>query len=88
MILTVTNHDCTKAVILLPCREDMSALEVAKLYLKQVFPFMGLLSKVISDRDTRFTSKVFKEMCEMLEIKQNIASTYHPQTDRQSEKTN
>jgi hypothetical protein len=40
------------------------------------------------DLSSYVTSKVFKEMCKMLEIKQNIASMYHPQTDRQSKKTN
>ena len=49
---------------------------------------MGIPEKIISDRDMRFTSKVFKELCEMLQIKQNVASAYHLQTDRQSEKTN
>lgn len=87
-ILTITDHDCTKSVILLPCREEMGSLEVAKLYLERVFPFTGLPTKVISDRDPKFTSKVFKEVCDLLQIKQNMSSAYHPQTDGQSEKTN
>ena len=87
-ILTVTNHNCTKAVILLLCRKDTGSLDIAKLYLEQAFPYVGIPEKIISDRDMRFTSKVFKELCEMLQIKQNVASAYHLQTDRQSEKTN
>jgi transposase InsO family protein len=69
-------------------KEPQISLDVAKLYLERVFPFAGLPEKVISDRDPRFTSKVFKEVCELLEVKQNISSAYHPQTDGQSEKTN
>ena len=80
-ILTVMDHDCTKAVILLLCKEEIDTLGVAKLYLRHIFPIVGLPDKVISDRDTRFTSKVFKEVCNMLKIKQNVASTYHLQTD-------
>jgi hypothetical protein len=87
-ILTVTDHDCTKAVILLPCREDMGSLDIAKLYLERVFLYVGIPEKIILDRDTRFTSKIFKELCKMLQIKQNVASVYHPQTDGQSKKTN
>jgi hypothetical protein len=87
-ILTITDHDCTKAVILLPCNEDMDALGVAKLYLKNVFPYVGIPMKVISDRDPRFTSRLFREVCELLKIKQNVSSAYHPQMDGQSEKTN
>ena len=87
-ICTIIDHNCTKAVILLPCWEEMSFLNVARLYLERVFPFVGLPDKVISDRDSKFTSKVFREVCKLLEVKQKMASTYHPQTDGQSEKTN
>jgi hypothetical protein len=87
-ILTITDHDCTKGVILVPCRETMGAEDLAKEYRDRVFPFVGIPSKIISDRDTRFTSHFAKEVCAQLEIKQNISTAYHPQTDGQSEKTN
>ncbi len=87
-ILTITNHDCTKAVILLPCWEEMDPFKVTKLYLERVFPFVGLLRKVILDRDLRFTSRVFREICILLKVKQSIASAYHLQTNSQSKKTN
>jgi len=48
-ILTVTDHDCTKAVILLLCKEEIDSLGFAKLYLERIFPFIGLLERVISD---------------------------------------
>jgi hypothetical protein len=56
----------------------MDFLEVAKLYLEHMFPFVGLPKQVISDCDTRFTSKVFKEVYALLKVKQNIASGYYP----------
>src|SRR6201985_2840434 len=87
-ILTITDHDCTKGVILVPCKETMGAEELAKEYKDRVFPFVVIPSKIISDRDTRFTSHFAKEVCAQLEIKQNISTAYHPQTDGQSEKTN
>jgi hypothetical protein len=87
-ILTMTDHDCTKVVILSPFKEEMGSLKVARLYLECVFPFVGLPEKIISDRDTQFTFKVFKEVCELLKVQQKMASMYHPQTDGQSEKTN
>ena len=76
-ILTVTDHDYIKAVILLPYREEMDLLGFAKLYLERIFPFIGLSERVISDRDPRFTSKIFWEICALLKVKQNIASRYH-----------
>jgi len=87
-IMTITDHDCTKAVILVPCQETIDAEGVAKLFKDHVFPFVGLPRKIISDRDPCFTSAFFRELCKQLEVSQNLSTAYHPQTDGQSEKTN
>ena len=55
-ILTITDHDCTKMILTIPCQETINAEGVANLYLRQVFPRFRLPSKVISDRDPRFVS--------------------------------
>jgi hypothetical protein len=57
-ILTITDHDCSKAVLLLPCKKAMGTQELAKLYFTQVFPHYGILSKIILDCDLRLTSQV------------------------------
>ena len=56
-ILTITDHDCTKAVVFIPCREEIMAEETAALYLKHVFLCYGLPSRIISNHDPCFTSK-------------------------------
>src|SRR3984885_591898 len=88
MILTITDHDCTKAAILIPCNESITAEGVAALWLRYVFPRFGIPRKIISDHDTRFTSKFARALCNALEIKQNVSTAYHPRTDGQSERTN
>jgi hypothetical protein len=50
-ILTVTDHDCTKMAIFIPCQEEIMAEETAGLYVKHVFSRFRLPSKIISDRD-------------------------------------
>src|SRR6266850_740967 len=60
----------------------------AKLIKDCVFLFVGLPKKIISDRDPYFTSAFFRELCRQLEVSQNFSTTYYPQTDGQSEKTN
>jgi hypothetical protein len=62
-ILTVTDHDCTKASIFIPCNEEINAEGTAALYIKHVFTHFGLPRKVISDRDPRFISKFMQEVC-------------------------
>jgi hypothetical protein len=62
-IIMITDHDCTKAVILVLCQETIGVQGVAQLFKDQVFPFVGLPQKVISDRDPQFTSVFWQELC-------------------------
>ena len=41
-ILTITDHDCFKAALFIPCREEIDRPGVAQLYLRHVFPHYGL----------------------------------------------
>ena len=77
-----------KAMLLLPYREEMGLLDIAKLYLERVFPLVELPEQVISNRDIRYTLRIFKELYTLLKVKQNILSAYHLQMDGQSKKTN
>ena len=88
LIMTIVDHDCTKAAIFIPCKEQMDILGMAELYAKHVFPHYRLPRRIILDRDVRFTSVFTKELCEILQIKQNLSSAYHPQTDGLAEQTN
>jgi Chromo (CHRromatin Organisation MOdifier) domain len=87
-IFTITDHDTTKATVFIPCNKTIDALNAAQLYTRYVFPYYGALKKIISDRDPRFTAQLAKELCRLLDIKQNISTVYHPQTDGQSERSN
>jgi len=48
-ILTITNHDCSKAAIFIPCNEMITAEGVIDLIIKYVFPHYGFPRRVISD---------------------------------------
>jgi hypothetical protein len=87
-ILTITDHNCSKASIFIPCKEAIDSEGVAKAYAQHVIPHYGIPRKVISDRDPCFTSNFTRELCRLLGVKQNISTAYHPQTDGQSERTN
>jgi hypothetical protein len=87
-ILTITDHDCSKAAIFIPCNETIDADGVADLYLRNVFVRYGLPSKVICDRDPRFISRFMQTLCKRMGIKVNASTAYHPRTDGQSERSN
>jgi hypothetical protein len=87
-IPTITDHDCTKAAIFIPCHKTITAEGVATLYLRYVYPWFSVPKKIISNRDTRFTSKFAKGLNTALGIQSNMSTAYHPQTDGQSERIN
>jgi len=77
-ILTVTDHDCTKAAVFIPCKESMTAEETAGLIIQQIFPQFGLPLKFISDRDPKFASKFIRGLCKGMGMMQNISMAYYP----------
>jgi len=48
-ILMITDYNCSKAAIFIPCNEEINATGVAKVYATYIFPHYGLPKKVISD---------------------------------------
>jgi hypothetical protein len=87
-MLTIVDHDCSKAALFFPCSKEIDATGVAVIYVQQVFPHYGVPRKIISDRDPHFTMTFAHAVCAQLNIKQNISTVYHPQMDRQSEQAN
>lgn len=53
-----------------------------------VFSKHGLPSDIVSDRGTLFTSNFFKETLKQAKIKSNLSTSYHPQTDGETERVN
>ena len=48
-ILTIVDQRCSRAATFIPCNTMVTREGVALLYLKHLFPWFGILSKVISD---------------------------------------
>lgn len=78
----------TKRVHLEPCNDDTTAEQFAEIFLKAIFCQHGLPLDIVSDRDSRFTSAFWTEVCRLLGIKQNMSTAFHPQTDGQTERVN
>lgn len=72
----------------IPLLHPFTAAAVAKLFLNQVYKLHGLPSVIVSDRDRVFTSKLWKELFRLADVKLNMSSAYHPQTDGQSKRVN
>ncbi len=84
-ILTIVDHGCSHAAIFLLCSDTITGPGIAQLYLDYVYRWFGLPTKMISNRDPRFTSQFGKALTEKLSIQRNLSTAFHPQTDGLSE---
>jgi hypothetical protein len=87
-ILTIMDHNCSRAAVFLPCTTTITGPGIAQLYMDHIYKWFGLPTKVISNRDPRFTSHFGKSLAQQLKINQNLSLAFHPQTDGISERKN
>jgi hypothetical protein len=68
VILTIIDHGCSRAAVFLPCETTITGPGIARLYFNNVYRWYGLPSKIISDRDSQFTSHFGKSLLTKLDI--------------------
>ncbi|GJR28268.1 putative reverse transcriptase domain-containing protein [Tanacetum coccineum] len=76
----------TKSAHFLIMREDCKMERLARLNLNEIVARHDVPISIISDRDSRFTSRFLQSMQEALGTRLDMSMTYHPQTDGQSER--
>ncbi|GKC40969.1 putative reverse transcriptase domain-containing protein, partial [Tanacetum coccineum] len=77
----------TKSAHFLAIREDYSTEKLARLYTDEIVARHGVPVSIISDRDARFTSRLWQTFQKALGTRLDMSTAYHPQTDGQSERT-
>lgn len=60
-------------------------LRLAELYVLEIVRLHGVPLSIISDHDTKFTSRFWGKLHEALGSRLNFSTTFHLQTDGQSE---
>lgn len=68
--------------------KSISAAEVAQHFVNCCVFNYGSLEELIADKGVCFTSKFLKDVCRILSIKNNITTTYNPQTNGQVKQYN
>jgi transposase InsO family protein len=84
--ITVFVDKLSKQVHFAPSRTTDTAVDVANCIFSNVFRLHGMPSTIVSDRDTKFTSTFWRRLQERLGTKLAMSSSFHPQTDGQSER--
>ncbi|XP_071714444.1 uncharacterized protein [Rutidosis leptorrhynchoides] len=77
----------TKSAHFLAVSETTSLSKLAQMYLNEIVSRNGIPLSIVSDRDSRFVSNFWKSLQQNLGTHVNLSTTYHPQTDGQSERT-
>src|SRR5258705_8936183 len=78
--------DClSKQIHTIPTVTSLDSTGVAWLFLEHVWHHHGLLEEVISDHGPAFISNFSCELVALLGVKLTPSTSYHPQTDGQTE---
>ena len=67
---------------------NMKANTCAKILVEEVRARFGVPNKIHSDQGRQFESRLFAEMCEILQIEKTRTTPYHPQSDGMVERFN
>jgi len=77
----------TKMAHFIPLREKAAAGQAA-IFAQKVWKYHGLPTDIASDRDSRFTSGVWKEFLRLCGSRPRMSTAFHPQTVGQTERLN
>ncbi len=64
----------------------LTSEHLAQVMIQHVFRSHGLPNSIVSDRGSQFTSDVWKFICKHLGIQQRLSTSFHPESDGQSER--
>jgi hypothetical protein len=78
----------TKTAHFIAVHTTYSLQQCAELYMDQIVRLHGILKTIISDRGTQFVARFWEQLHECLGTKLIRSSSYHPQTDGQTERIN
>lgn len=78
----------TKYALFVPTHGTLDSPEFARLFMSKVVHVYGLPSRLIADRDPRWTSQFWREVFEHYKGILAVSSAHHPQTDGQTEIVN
>ena len=95
----ITSHDgfdaifvivdrLTKRALFIPTHTYATAETTAELFCKYYMKDHGVPVSIVSDRDSKFTSKFWTEVMKRQGTSLKLSSAFKPQTDGQTEVTN
>jgi transposase InsO family protein len=87
-VILVIVDKLTKSAHFILVRDTYDVTNVAHVFVSEVIRFHGIPKKIISDRDSRFTSRFWTSLQSALGTQLNLIIAYHPQTNEKTERVN
>ena len=78
----------SKSAHFIPVQSMYKTVQIADIFMKEIFRLHGIPKTVISNRDVKFTYAFWKTMFTGLGTQIHFSTTYHPHTDGQTEWVN
>ena len=77
----------TKLEHFLAMRMTFTLEEFCRLYIREIVRLHGVPISIVSDRDSRFSTHFWKSFQKAMGTRLTMSTTFHPQTNDQSERT-
>ena len=78
----------TKYSHFLGLSHPFTAADIAEVFFDNIYKLHGLPDSIVSDRDRIFTSTFWQELFKLVRVSLRMSTSYHPQTDGQTERVN
>lgn len=78
----------TSMAHLIPLSTTVRASELAWIFVRDIVRLHGLPDSILSDRDSKFTSRFWREVHRILGTRLLMSTAFHPQTDGATERAN
>jgi hypothetical protein len=87
-VIMVVVYKLSKFFHFIHVKSTCKAINIFSIFMKGIFILHGMPKEIISDRDTKCTSNFWKYLFVGFETKLIFSTSYHPQTDGQTERVN
>jgi hypothetical protein len=86
--IMVVVEKLSKSAHIFPIKSTCKEIDIANIFMKDIFKLHGMPKEMVTDRDTKFTLRFWKSLMVGFETKLLFSIAYHPQIDGQVEKVN
>jgi hypothetical protein len=86
--IMVVLEKLSKSTHFILVKSTCKAIDIANIFMEEIFRLHGMPKEIVSDQDTKFTSNFWKSLMVGFETKLLFNTSHHPQTDGKTKRVN